>query len=184
VFKQSRQKRFEQQVRPHLQRLYQYAWRLTGNADDAEDIIQTLLMRTYQKKIELEQLDNAKTWLMKSLYHQFIDFTRQQKRNPSVPGNEDGAEQLQFSSDPGQGPAQHLAQGQLSDQLSQVLNQLDNEHRQLVLLHDLEGYTLVEISQILETPVGTLKSRLHRSRKTLRELIRREPFPQHKRVNE
>ena len=184
MFKQSRQKRFENQIRPHLQRLYQYAYRLTRNADDAEDIIQTLLMRTYQKEIELDQLENPKTWLLKSLYHQFIDFTRQQKRTPSVPGYEDGSETLQHSSDPAQGPAQHLAQDQLSSQLSQVLNQLDDEHRQLVLLHDLEGYTLVEISEILETPVGTLKSRLHRSRKTLRELIRREPFPHNKRVNE
>jgi len=184
VFRPSRQKRFERQVRPHLQRLYQYAYRLAGNADDAEDIVQTLLMRTYQKQIELDQLENPKTWLLKSLYHQFIDFTRQQKRNPSVPGHEDGAETLQHSNDPAHGPAQHLAQTQLSNQLSQVLNQLSEEHRQLVLLHDLEGYTLVEISEITETPVGTLKSRLHRSRKTLRELIRREPFPQNKRVNE
>ncbi|VAW96439.1 hypothetical protein MNBD_GAMMA21-1020 [hydrothermal vent metagenome] len=184
MFKQSRQKRFEKQVRPHLQRLYQYAWRLSGNADDAEDIVQTLLIRTYQKEIEFDQLENPRTWLLKSLYHQFIDFTRQQKRNPSVPGDKDAAEVLQHSCDPAQGPAQQLAQDQLSSQLSQVLNQLDNEHRQLVLLHDLEGYTLVEISQILETPVGTLKSRLHRSRKTLRELIRREPFPHNKRVNE
>jgi len=184
VFNPSRQKRFEKQIRPHLQRLYQYAYRLTGNADDAEDIVQTLLMRTYQKQIELDQLENPKTWLLKSLYHQFIDFTRQQKRNPGVPGHEDGVDSLRHSCDPAQGPAQHLAQDQLSSQLSQVLDQLGEEQRQLVLLHDLEGYTLVEISEIMETPVGTLKSRLHRSRKTLRELIRREPFPKNKRVNE
>ncbi len=184
MFRPSRQKRFEKQVRPHLQRLYQYAYRLTGNADDAEDIVQTLLMRTYDKQIELEHLENPKTWLLKSLYHQFIDFTRQQKRNPSVPGNEDGSEMLQHTNDPAPGPAQHLVHTQLSLQLTNVLNQLNEEHRQLILLHDLEGYTLVEISEIMETPVGTLKSRLHRCRKTLRELIRREPFPQNKRVNE
>jgi len=184
VFRSSRQKRFEKQVRPHLQRLYQYAYRLTANADDAEDIVQTVLMRTYQKQIDLSQLENPKTWLLKSLYHQFIDFTRQQKRNPSIPGSQDANEVLQYTNDPTHGPAQHLAQVQLSSQLSQALNQLNEDHRQLVLLHDLEGYTLVEISQIMDTPVGTLKSRLHRSRKTLREVIRREPFPQNKRVNE
>jgi len=184
VFKRSRQKRFEIQVRPHLKRLYQYAYRLTGNADDAEDIVQSLLLRTYQKEIDLESLENAKTWLLKSIYHQFIDFTRQQKRNPGVPGIEESSEQLQRHDDPNPGPAQQFAQGQLSTRLNGVLQQLNEEQQQLILLHDLEGYTLVEISDIMETPIGTLKSRLHRSRKTLRELLKREPFPDEKRVNE
>ena len=87
-FTRDKAHRFEKQIRPHLDSLHRYASRLTGQPDDAEDLVQELLLSLYRKDINLDTLDNAATWLLKSLYHQFIDFTRKQKRNPGLPNTE------------------------------------------------------------------------------------------------
>lgn len=176
VFTSSRQQRFEKQVRPYLTILYQYAFRLTGgHADDAEDIVQDLLLNLYNREIELASLANARTWLFKSLYHQFIDFTRKQKRTPSVPDSDDD-ERLAMEEQADALPDESLHQQQLGACLEQALNQLEPELRMLVLLHEVEGYTLVEIAEIMDTPLGTLKSRLHRTRKALRNILQGELF--------
>jgi RNA polymerase sigma-70 factor (ECF subfamily) len=182
-FTGTRQKRFEKQVRPHLSVLYQYACRLCGQPDDAEDLVQDLLINLYHKDIDLGALRQPKTWLLKSLYHQFIDFTRKQKRNPSVPNYEDETETLNQQSDIAHGPGQALEQARLGERLESALNQLPVEQKMLILLHDVEGHTLVEIAEIMDTPLGTLKSRLHRTRKSLRTILQREPFREIRRVN-
>jgi len=175
LFGSSRQRRFEKQIRPHLTVLYQYAYRLAGNADDAEDVVQDLLLNLYNRETDLTGLTNLKTWLLKSLYHQFIDFTRKQKRTPSVP-NSDDDELLSQYEETKAGPAEAVHQDQLGQRLEQALDQLGHEQKMLVLLHDVEGHTLTEIAEIMDTPLGTLKSRLHRTRKALRTILQREPF--------
>jgi len=183
LFTGSRQKSFEKQIRPHLTTLYQYAYRLCGHPDDAEDLVQELLMSLYSKDIDLASLERAKTWLLKSLYHQFIDFTRRQKRNPSVPNYEDETDTINQLEDADPNPIQAVERDRLGEKLENALNELPIEQKMLVLLHDVEGHTLVEIAEIMETPLGTLKSRLHRTRKTLRTVLQREPFREIRRVN-
>ena len=183
LFSGSRQARFEKQIRPYLTVLYQYAYRLSNHPDDAEDLVQELLVSLYNKDIDLASLERAKTWLLKSLYHQFIDFTRRQKRNPSIPNYEDETESINQKEDLALSPVQAVEQHQLGEKLEKALNELAPEQKMLVLLHDVEGHTLVEISEIMETPLGTLKSRLHRTRKALRTVLQREPFREIRRVN-
>lgn len=183
LFSRSRQKRFEKQIRPHLTVLYQYAYRLCGHPDDAEDLVQELLVNLYNKEIDLTSLQQAKTWLLKSLYHQFIDFTRRQKRNPSIPNFEDETENLNQQVDSAHTPVQSVEQSRLGEKLENALNELPIEQKMLILLHDVEGHTLAEIAEIMDTPLGTLKSRLHRTRKSLRAVLQREPFREIRRVN-
>ena len=180
----SRQKRFEKQIRPHLTTLYQYAYRLCGHPDDAEDLVQELLVSLYNKKIDLSALEQAKSWLLKSLYHQFIDFTRRQKRNPSIPNPEDVTEHINQQVDPAHSPHQSVERARLGEKLENALNQLPHEQKMLILLHDVEGHTLTEIADIMDIPLGTLKSRLHRTRKALRIVLQREPFKEFRRVNQ
>ena len=182
-FPGSRQKRFEKQIRPYLSVLYQYAYRLCRHQDDAEDLVQELLMTLYNKNIDLASLERAKTWLLKSLYHQFIDFTRRQKRNPSVPNYLDETENINQEVDPAPTPIQAVEQDRLGERLEKALDELPIEQKMLILLHDVEGHTLVEIAEIMDTPLGTLKSRLHRTRKALRTVLQREPFREIRRVN-
>lgn len=181
-FTRSTPHRFERQIRPHLKNLHRYASRLTGQAADAEDLVQDLLLSLYRKNINLETLDNPATWLVKSLYHQFIDFTRKQSRNPGVPNPEPMQDLLDTLPDTA-GHAEQLAeQAALQSQIRTALFNLNPEQRALVVFHDMEGLTLPELEIILATPLGTLKSRLHRAREALRAQLFMEPFAKSERV--
>ena len=174
--------RFEQQIHPHLPQLERYASRLTGHPQDAEDLVQELLLALYRKDIDLAKLDNPATWLLKSLYHQFIDFTRRQQRNPSRPDCDDSTGLLEALPDDTL-RAENLAElKELQHALHRALASLNPEQKALVVLHDMEGYSLGELAQILDTPLGTLKSRLHRARQALRAQLFMEPFADPERV--
>lgn len=184
-FTRNKAQRFESQIRPHLEDLHRYASRLTGHRDDAEDLVQELLLSLYRKDINLDSLDNTGTWLLKSLYHQFIDFTRKQKRNPGIPNTESSESLLNALPDE-QHRAEMLAErAALQQQVQSVLLSLNPEQRALVVLHDMEGVPLNELVTILDVPLGTLKSRLHRVHQTLRGQIfieNLEPFFRSERV--
>jgi len=173
---------FESQIRPYLAELFRYAARLTGHPDDAEDLVQDLLLSLYRKDIQLEQLDQCRTWLLKSLYHQFIDFTRKQSRNPGIPNTESFEELTRNLSDDAHPTEQLVELANLQIQIRLALTRLTPEQRALIVLHDMEGFTLSELVPILEAPLGTLKSRLHRTRQALREHIAMEPFFESERV--
>lgn len=183
-FSRHKAQRFEKQIQPHLDNLHRYATRLTGQPDDAEDLVQELLVSLYRKDINLDHLENASTWLLKSLYNQFIDFTRKQKRNPGLPNTESPDLLLANLPDEGDGSqAEQLAERTaLQRQIQAALTTLNPEQRTLLVLHDMEGFSLSELVPILEVPLGTLKSRLHRARQGLREQIFMEPFAESERV--
>ena len=168
-FQTSPEKRFSSLIRPHLQRLYKQAYRLTNNQDDAEDLVQDLLLRLYEKKIDLKSIDKLTNWLLRSLYHQFIDNYRKKNRLPIDARETKSDEIIEGTQGPYDSPQQIHHQAQSSQALQQAVQQLNPEQQALISLHDMEGYSLPELSEILEQPLGTLKSRLHRARKTLRE---------------
>ncbi len=170
--------RFERLLRPFIPYLYQLAWRFTGAQDDAEDLIQDLLSKLYPRLKELEKIENLRAWLAKVLYRQYIDQLRLQSRTPvrlaETGMNSDDEADIPVSINPDQEQAQLIAQ------IERLLPQLNDDQRLLLILHDVEGYTLKEIEEMTDTPVGTLKSRLNRARKKLRELM--EPFSANERV--
>ena len=163
---------FERLVRPHFDRLYRLAWRLTGSKAEAEDLFQELLVKAYGKLDDLAAIEQPGSWLSRVMYNLFIDekrrFTRQRMR--MVDEGQLGAggiEQFAGHDDP-------VADNQRMEQilrLDAALQQLSDEHRIVVLLHDTEGYKLNEIQELTGTPVGTIKSRLHRARARLREIL-------------
>lgn len=181
-FTRRQAQRFEAQIRPHLENLHRYAARLTGQAADAEDLVQELLLSLYRKDINLDALENAGTWLLKSLYHQFIDFTRKQRRNPGLPNAEPADAMIDALPDEDCRAEQLAERAALQRQIQAALSGLNPEQRALVVLHDMEGFALTELAPILDLPLGTLKSRLHRARQTLRERIFMEPFSASERV--
>ncbi len=171
----SRRTRFERLIRPQLQALYRRAYRLTGDRDEAEDLVQDLLASLYQKDIRLEEVEDLERWLLKSLYHQFIDRLRRAGRSPLGHAGDEDPERLERMEDPAAGP-ELLTQQQLEIQRVQAaLDALNPHFRAVLVLHDVEGFTLQELSPVLDAPLGTLKSRLHRARRALRHQLRREP---------
>ena len=171
---------FEALVRPHLEHLYRLAWRLSGNAADAEDLVQELLLKLYQRREELAAIDAPRPWMARVLYRQFVDAVRRRGRAPAIE-DLDGST-LEGVPDPAQGPEELAERGQVQKRLLWALGQLNPEQRALVALHDVEGYTLEELVTVLEAPLGTLKSRLHRARERLRALFPMEPSSRRQRV--
>lgn len=162
--------RFDELVRPHLTYLYRLSFRFCGNQADAEDLVQDLLLKLYPRCAELEQVDKLRPWMVTSLYRMFVDGTRRQKRSPLELIDDEVAFYETATSNEAS-PAQDLAEDQRIDQIQSAFERLSEDHRVLLTLHDIEGYRLVELEKILDVPVGTLKSRIHRARARMRKIL-------------
>lgn len=171
--------KFEELMRPQVEFLHRLAWRFTGSAADAEDLVQDVLLKLYPRRAELAGIEQLRPWLAKVLYRQYVDFARRRGR---LPEEQVELEALEAVAAPGDGPDGHAERGELRARLLAALDGLNAEQRAVVVMHDVEGYSLEELEPILEAPLGTLKSRLHRARERLRALIGMEPFAAGERV--
>ena len=167
-------------MRPHLEHLYRLAWRFTGNAADAEDLVQDLLVKLYHRREELAGLEAPRPWLAKVLYRQYVDIVRRHARAPAIQAVDD--ETLEAIPDTADGPEALAERARLQERLLSAMARLNPQQRALVVLHDVEGYTLEELVAVLDEPLGTLKSRLHRARERLRALLPMEPSSRRERV--
>lgn len=163
---------FERLVQPHFDRLYRFAWRLTGGKAQAEDLFQELLIKAFGKLDDLVEIDEPGSWLCRVMYNLFIDERRRFARRRlqtvdegMLPG--DGLAGLPGDADPEADQQRH----ERLVRLDRALRALSDDHRVVVLLHDTEGYKIEEIQEITGIPVGTVKSRLHRARARLREIL-------------
>jgi len=162
---------FESLLNPHTEHLYRVAYRFCGNRDDAEDLVQDLYIKLFSRKTELAGIELLRPWLAKSLYRLYIDQYRRNLRSPITLVNEDQQHSLESIAPAGEGPAARLAQTEQQTAIQDALAKLSDEHRSLLILADIEGYILPELTQVFDIPEGTVKSRLHRARAKLRELL-------------
>ena len=176
---------FERLLHPYLDHLYKVAFRFTGGSvADSEDLIQELLIKLYTKRTQLEGIAKLRPWLTKVLYRTFIDHVRRQNRSPLhlvVKPNDEGIDVVDTLSSSNAGPAEQLVADDMNNQLLAAVQSLKEEQRTVCILHDMEGYTLVELEAILDIPLGTLKSRLHRARTRLRKILNLRGFTSEKR---
>jgi len=178
---------FESLLRPHVPYLYRLAVRFCGNGHDAEDLVQDLLIKLYPRSGELGKLEAVRPWLARALHNQYVDMVRKRARSPLgqslQPTREAQCDPIDELLHQGPGPDEFLEQELTAQRLEEALACLSPEHRVLLTLHDIEGYTLQELTEILAAPLGTLKSRLHRARARLRgQLAGMEPFSEPERV--
>ena len=163
---------FDALIKPHLDRLYRLSFRLAGNKAEAEDLFQDVLTKVFPRLDELIEIEEPGSWLCRVMYNYFIDNRRRYARQRLVSVSEDrlpgkSLEELPGNLDP-------VADAERLDnimRLQRAFSELSEDHRLVVLLHDSEGYKLTEIQDVTGTPVGTLKSRLHRARARLREIL-------------
>lgn len=164
---------FELLLRPHLKQMYRLGYRLTGNREDAEDLVQDVLLKLFPKLEEMKAIEKLSPWLSRVLYRQFVDKYRQQQRQALNLVDDDIEEEQLAERESRSGP-EDVANSELTlGMLSQAIDRLNEDQRQLILLHDVEGYSLPELREILDVPLGTLKSRLNRARGQLRESIKK-----------
>ena len=164
---------FDALVRPHLDRLYRLAYRFTQSREDAEDLVQSLLIKLLPQAERLALLDLPGPWMARALYNLYIDQTRQRRRQEAAIGSpltEDGVLEA-IADEFSDSPEQAVERSQREQRLALALATLSDDHRALIAWHDMEGYTLDELAEQLSVPIGTLKSRLHRGRAKLRALL-------------
>jgi RNA polymerase sigma factor (sigma-70 family) len=157
---------FEALLRPHLDSLYRLAYRFTGARDTAEDLVQELCVRLLPRTAELQALEQPGPWLARSLHNLFIDQVRRQSRSPV-----DTVDELPEVAADAPGPAELAAANLTLERVEAALAQLPADQRAVLAWHDIEGYTLEELAESRDLPLGTLKSRLHRARAALRRLL-------------
>ena len=159
---------FERAVRPHLTALRRLAVRFTGSREDAEDLLQDLLTHLYAQHDTVVELDQPGPWLRRVLYRRFVDRWRRRQADPVDHAAEDISDD---AATPAAAPDAELDRHLDRERLQAALDALSLDHRSVILLHDVEGYTLPEIAGMLDVSEGTLKSRLHRARNNLRQRL-------------
>lgn len=163
---------FRAAVQPHLRKLYRVALRLVATPAAAEDLVQELLVRLWERPGRLMQATSAEAWLVRALCHLHIDMVRRDRRRP-----EGTAVTLDEAMLAGAARAEPGAeQAWRVQQVLRLLRQLPVTQRLVVVLHDIEGYSLKESARILGVRIGTAKSRLGRAHKTLRAALAGNAF--------
>jgi len=158
---------WEEVARDHGRRIYNYAYRLTGNADDASDLMQEVLLRV-RRGLSGYNPGSFEGWLWRITRNAFIDDVRRRKRRPTSPLPEDDRSGVIGESPD---PEAVLAESRLSDEVQQALLALPYDFREAVVMCDIVGLSYDEIAAASEIPVGTVRSRIHRGRKMLREML-------------
>ncbi len=176
--KEEKDARFEAELLPIIDPLYNFAFRLTLDEDDANDLVQETYLKAYRFFEYFEQGTNAKAWLFRILKNSFInDFRKKSKQPAKVDYNEvesyyntegnDGDAEIATTSDMRTQSVQDL----IGDEVASALNSLPVDFRTVIILCDLEGFTYEEMAKILDIPIGTVRSRLHRARNFLKEKL-------------
>ena len=179
--------RFERDAMQYLDQLYGAAMRMTRNPSDAEDLVQETYMKAFAAFSSFTEGTNLKAWLFRILTNTYINIYRKKQRQPYQTGT-DGLSDWQLAeaeshTSRGLRSAEVEALDRLADaDIVEALAAMPEDFRMAVYYADVEGFAYKEIAEIMETPVGTVMSRLHRGRKLLREsledyAIERGPHP-------
>jgi RNA polymerase sigma-70 factor (ECF subfamily) len=165
---------FDKEFLPHMDSMYNFAYRLTFDEDDAKDLVQDTYLKAYRFITSFEQGTNAKAWLFRILKNSFINDFRKKSKQPAKVDYQE-VETFYNSEDVDSAITTDLrvdtVQDMLGDEISNALNALDVDFRTVIILCDLEGFKYDEMAKILDIPIGTVRSRLHRARNLLKEKL-------------
>ena len=169
-----KQRIFNQEFMPHINSMYNFAYRLTLDPDDAKDLLQDTYMKAFRFIDSFQQGTNAKAWLFRILKNSFINDYRKKSKEPSKVDYQE-VETFYNSEDVDRQITPDLRvealQDMIGDEISTALNSLDVDFRTVIILCDLEGFKYEEMAKILDIPIGTVRSRLHRARNLLKEKL-------------
>ncbi|MBO6494852.1 MULTISPECIES: sigma-70 family RNA polymerase sigma factor [Roseivirga] len=165
---------FDGEFMPHVDSMYNFAFRLAFDEDDAKDLVQDTYLKAFRFINSFERGTNAKAWLFRILKNSFINEYRKKSKQPNkVDYNE--VEQYYNSDDVDESFTTDLrvetVQHMIGDEISGALNGIPVDFRTVIILSDLEGFTYEEMSKILDIPIGTVRSRLHRARNMMKDKL-------------
>lgn len=161
---------FEKEAVPHMDSLYNFALRMTGDSDDANDLIQDTYLKAFRFFDKFEKGTNCKAWLFRILKNTYINNYRKTAKAPIKLDFED-VENFYENVKPSSTDDSHLEKeiydNLLGDDVAKAIEGLPDDFRTVIILSDIEGYTYEEIADFVDCPIGTVRSRLHRARKML-----------------
>lgn len=165
---------FNNEFMPHINSMYNFAYRLTLDSDDAKDLLQDTYLKAYRFIDSFQKGTNAKAWLFRILKNSFINDYRKKSKEPSKVDYQE-VESYYNSEDVDRQITPDLRvealKDMIGDEISNALNALDVDFRTVIILCDLEGFKYEEMAKILDIPIGTVRSRLHRARNLLKEKL-------------
>lgn len=159
----------------HIDSAYNFAYKLTLDEDDAKDLLQDTFLKAFRFINSFERGTNAKAWLFKILKNSFInDFRKKSKQPAKVDYQEieDVYNSDSVDEDITVDLRSETVQELIGDEVANALNSLAVDFRTVIILCDLEGFTYEEMSKILDIPIGTVRSRLHRARYILKQKLK------------
>jgi RNA polymerase sigma-70 factor (ECF subfamily) len=165
---------FEAEALPHMDVLYNFALRTTGNEDDARDLLQETYLKAYRFWDKYEQGTNIRAWLFRIMKNTYINRYRKEVKEPDKVDYETVENFYNSiraqSSDPND-LQEKLYGNLLGDEVAKALESLPDDFRTVVILCDIEELTYEEIAEFVDRPIGTVRSRLHRGRKLLQKQL-------------
>lgn len=169
---------FEEEALPHLDAVYRFALRLSGAPDQAEDLVQETFLRAYKSWNQYTQGTQAKSWLFTICRNVFLRRRERGQRHDQIvsesadrSGPGPSAVNPVWVSVLGVDPEGDFFESIVDDRIIQAIEELPEEYRTAVVLSDLEGLPYAEIAELMEVPVGTVKSRLFRGRRQLQKAL-------------
>jgi RNA polymerase sigma-70 factor (ECF subfamily) len=170
---------FEELVKWHANYVYNLAYHLTGgNRADSDDLAQMTFIRAFRAIKRFEGRSELKTWLHRITVNLWKNLVRSQKRRKyfqhqsinADPADETKTRSLELE-ETGRGPLEHVESNEISRIVREMINQLPADEKEVIVLRDIEGYAYEEISGMVNIPLGTVKSRLARARRLLKNAL-------------
>jgi len=167
---------FGKEFMPHIDSMYNFAFRLTNDEDDANDLVQDTYLKAFRFINSFSQGTNAKAWLFRILKNSFINDFRKKSKEPTKVDYQDVETTYNSEEDAETNQTVDLrvesVQDLIGDEIANALNALPVDFRTVIILCDVEGFTYEEMAKILDIPIGTVRSRLHRARMLLKEKLK------------
>ncbi len=165
---------FESEMMVHIKPLYHFAYRLTNDEDDANDLVQDTYLKAYRFITSFERGSNAKAWLFRILKNSFINNYRKNTKEPTQIDYEEAEVFLNTGKAVWSDSIDlrdKIFRSLVGDEITNALNSLPVDFKTVIILCDIEEFSYEEIAKITDIPVGTVRSRLHRARKLLKEKL-------------
>ncbi len=172
------QETFVDQAMEHMGTLYSAALRMTRNPADAEDLVQETYLKAFRSFHTFQQGTNLKAWLYRILTNTFINAYRAKKRRPEQTEVDDVEDLYLYrrlagpaAASAGRSAEEEVLEHFTDSEVKEALESLPEQFRMAVFLADVEGFSYKEIAEILDVPIGTVMSRLHRGRRALQKAL-------------
>ncbi|HZV70027.1 MAG TPA: sigma-70 family RNA polymerase sigma factor [Saprospiraceae bacterium] len=165
---------FEKELLPHVNALQTFAYHLTYNQEDADDLVQETYLKAYRFIDKYDEGTNAKAWLFKILKNAYINEYRKRVKQPTKVDYEEIVAYHDTDDDRISGYSdlrEEIFLHMMGDEVTSAINSLPIDFRTVILLCDIEGFTYEEIASIIDVPIGTVRSRLFRARNLLKEKL-------------